>query len=237
MGIKNVPKYAEEHEMSTEDAARKLRYEFLYATACEIGANKIATAHHQDDQIETIMMRLIRGSGITGLVGIPEGRAFKDKIIIRPLLKVSRDEIDKYAKNAKLKNIEDETNEDEVYLRNSLRKKLVPLLKEYNPNLADTLGRMSAVLAEDDDYLLAAAKKVFEEGCLVCDERGVRIDAKSLKNYPLSMQRRVIRLGLEKLNGKLTPISLDFIANFLKNNLTTIQLDDAQNIHVSKDII
>ncbi len=234
LGVRDVKKYAEENKLSIEDAARTLRYRYFQQAAQESGATKIALAHNQDDQIETIVMRFLRGSAAKGLAGIAESRMAGTLEIIRPLLKVSRKDIKKYAVKNNLKNIEDETNKDTVYLRNKVRRELIPVLKKYNPNLEEALVRQADIFLEEEAYLQQKTAEAYRETLLEEAPDYIRLDNRSIKHYPPAIQRRIVRLAIEKLCGYLSTISLLYIDNFLVNELTTIKKDSKGKLLISK---
>ena len=145
----DVPAYAEESGKSLEEAARELRYEFLSRTAEKIGADHILTAHTRDDNAETMLFNLIRGSGTMGLRGIPRSRG----LILRPLLQVSRAEIEAYLEDNQVPHVEDSSNQSDAYTRNLIRHRIMPLLREINPRFPEAAARTAALAARDEDCL------------------------------------------------------------------------------------
>lgn len=136
----------------SEDSARKARYKFLEETAHKIGANRIALGHNADDQVETVLMRLLRGTGVKGLAGIPPVRKHGDLLIIRPLINVWREEILNYLKKRSISYRIDSSNLKTDFFRNRIRHRLIPYLKRYNPNIKGVLlnlGNNMAMLNED----------------------------------------------------------------------------------------
>ncbi len=129
--------YAENEKLSIQMAARELRYHWFESLLKDLKYDYVLTAHHADDQIETILINLTRGSGLKGLTGIPEINDY----IIRPLLPFSKEELESYAKNNKLNWREDSSNASEVYLRNKLRHRIVPILKEMSPDLVSSFNK------------------------------------------------------------------------------------------------
>lgn len=148
-GHGDVPGYAREKGMSLEEAARVLRYRFLEETAEEQGCDYIATAHNGDDQVETVLLNLTRGAGALGLSGIPPRRGK----IIRPLLGVSRKEIEDYLEENAVPHVEDSSNQSDDYSRNRIRHRVTPVLRELNPGLNEAVGRTARLLAQDEDCL------------------------------------------------------------------------------------
>lgn len=234
LGFADVKKYADEHKLSLEDAARECRYDYFLKTALKTNTNKIALAHNKNDQVETIIMRFLRGAAGKGLSGIPERRPLGQAEIVRPLLGVSRAAIDKYALENTLENIEDSSNSELVFLRNKIRHELIPFLKKYNDNLEETVLRMSDILKDEDTYLQNQALVAYAEVLLQAEPLAIKLDNRSLKNYDKALQRRIVRLGIEKLFGYLPTISMLYIENFLDNELSVIALDDDGNLLVKK---
>jgi tRNA(Ile)-lysidine synthase len=232
-GQADVPAYAAEHKMSLEDAARQLRYGFLEKAALENGCLQVAVAHHADDQVETIVMRFLRGSGARGLSGMPEQRKLGAVTMIRPLLGVSRAAIELYAKENKLEHVVDETNTDTDILRNKIRHELIPLLKTYNPNLQESLARMSDIFSAEDVYLDDLARQSLETVVTRRSERSVRIDRVAFNDCPLVIQRRMVRLMIEHCQTEV-PVGLAYIENFLKNNCTEVLINENGLLEVRK---
>lgn len=153
-----VKKAAKENKWSLEEAARILRYKSFNHIADEEGYEYIAVAHHRKDQGETLLMHLIRGSGLRGL----KGMGMRRDRIIRPLLTISREEIEEYANNRGLKYRTDRSNRNTLHTRNSIRLKLWPLLKKYNPKIEESLVRTAAIAREDYSYLEEVAGSRYE---------------------------------------------------------------------------
>lgn len=148
-GHGDAPGYAARQGLSLEEAARLLRYRFLEETAAEQNCAWIATAHNGDDQVETVLLNLTRGAGALGLRGIPPERGK----IIRPLLGLSRREIEDYLEKNAVPHVEDSSNESDDYSRNRIRHRVTPVLRELNPGLNEAVGRTARLLAQDEDCL------------------------------------------------------------------------------------
>ncbi len=151
----NVRDYAEKEGITLQEAGRILRYLCLEQEALRTDADRIATGHHADDQAETIIMRLIRGAGRRGLSGIPPVRGK----VIRPLIELSRDEIEEYISSKGLDYVVDSSNLKDEYFRNRIRREVIPILKRFNPNLLNTLSRTAHILREEDDFINAFVHK------------------------------------------------------------------------------
>lgn len=168
--------YANEKSISIEMAARDLRYNWFEQLRADLNAEAIAVAHHSDDVVETFLMNLVRGSGIRGLTGI---KAQRDKIV-RPLLCVSRAEIETFVEEQKITYVVDSTNLENVYTRNQFRNKILPLLEEINPSLRKTILTEISLLKEVEQlYDLKIAD--YKSELLLQDEDLIKIDINKLK--------------------------------------------------------
>jgi tRNA(Ile)-lysidine synthase len=181
---------------SLEEAARTLRYRALFDAADECGAIKIVLAHHKDDQAETVLLHLLRGSGMEGLCGM----APKNGRLIRPLLTVEKNALLVFCKENAIPFVRDETNEDRRFLRNRIRLSLLPALREYNPNITDALCRSAALLSAENDLLSDIALKSFRRLSQEQDG-GIAFDSAALNLEPLALKRRVLRIALARLGG------------------------------------
>ena len=172
----NTCDYAAEHHLSVEMAARELRYAWFEEMRCVHDAQAIAVAHHRDDNVETVLMNLIRGSGIRGMSGIRPKNGF----VIRPLLPVTRQEILQWLAERQLEYVTDSTNLSAAYTRNFIRLRVLPLLETINPSVRTAINRTAEHLAETESlfaYVMAdARKRVFEAEN--------RLSIKALMQYP-----------------------------------------------------
>lgn len=158
VGAGDVRDYANKHGMGIEEAARTMRYAFLEQTLAEVGGNVLATAHHADDLAETMLMNLVRGAGTKGMSGIPPKRGN----IVRPILLVTRKEIDEYVKLHDLPYVEDSTNALDDCTRNLLRHRVMPVLEQLNPMFAAHAADAAMLLRADDDCLQQQADAFLE---------------------------------------------------------------------------
>lgn len=185
VGSADVKAFAEQNAMGTEEAARLLRYEFLEKNADKLGCTAIATAHNSDDNAETVLFNLTRGSGAKGLCGIPPKRGR----LIRPLLATSRAEIEAYLAEYGIPHVEDATNATDDYTRNVIRHKVMPVLRDINPAFSAAVMRTTELLREDEDYLETKAaefiKNYFENGSLPIPK---------LRALPEPIAARVLRI-------------------------------------------
>ncbi len=202
---------------SVEEKARDARYAFLESLREGLSAQKIAMGHHLNDQAETVLMRLLRGSGPSGLAGIPP---FREKIIIRPLIDTKQEEIESYLKARDLAYIVDSSNLQTDYLRNRIRLELLPSLLEYQPRLIEHLGRLADILRDEDTYMEGRAEDwVLREADLgVTGE--VSIPISSFLGLPPPIRNRVTRQILRKVGKGLRRIDflhIESVAELGKN--------------------
>lgn len=146
---KAVKALAKKQDLSIEHAARKARYEAFAQAARQLGASKIALGHHLDDQAETILLNMLRGTRVEGLCGIPVRRSLNKKVeIVRPLLCITREEVEEYLRENGLSFVTDQTNFDDMYTRNWVRHELLPLLQAKQPKIRQHLCGMAAQLTD-----------------------------------------------------------------------------------------
>ena len=209
---RDVPTYRRQHKVSPEDAARRLRYAFLRATAAQLGANRIAIGHTADDQAETVLLHLLRGSGLRGLCGIPPVRG----VIVRPLIHVSRTDILDYLHTHRLLFRDDPSNAQRQYSRNRLRLDILPALRQhFNPRLSHTISRTTQLLAEDEAALQGMAHQHFLAACLAATSGAISLQITVLTSLPLALQRRVLRQSLTEVMGDLHGITATHIASIV----------------------
>lgn len=181
----NVAEYAEKNGLGTEEAARRLRYEFLEKTASELGCDRIATAHNADDNAETVIFNLCRGTGLAGLCGIPPVRGR----IVRPLLDMTRADIERYLDSNGIPHVEDSTNALDDYSRNIIRHRVTPTLRELNPRFAEAALRTSELMRQDADFIDGAARELIGGNF-----DGESVDAHFLGTLHPTLSGRVIRM-------------------------------------------
>ncbi len=194
----DVAKKANQEKKSTEEAGREVRYHFFSKLLMELKADLAATAHHQDDNAETVLLHLLRGTGIKGLRGIMPINGH----IIRPLLEVSRLEIEAYLKEHNLSYFIDKSNYDETYLRNKVRHSLMPLLKQdYNPRLVESLNQLAVIAREENEFFELEVQKVLPAVIKHQDTNYISINNLLLIKLPIALQKRVILKVLAILAG------------------------------------
>ncbi|MBA2876721.1 tRNA lysidine(34) synthetase TilS [Thermaerobacillus caldiproteolyticus] len=231
----NVPSFQRQWKISAQEAARECRYRFFKEVMEKHSATYLALAHHGDDQIETILMRLVRGSNGRGYAGIPAKRPFYFGQIIRPFLAVSRDDIEEYCREHALKPRYDASNEKDSYTRNRFRRYVVPFLKKENPHVHERFQHYSEMVAEDETFLeeltSEAMNKVMEK-----QHGAVILHIKPFQTLPKPLQRRGIQLILNYLyNGvpsSLSSIHINHVLALLHNNHPSGRLDFPNGLKV-----
>ncbi|MDI6791378.1 MAG: tRNA lysidine(34) synthetase TilS [bacterium] len=209
----DVAQVAKKDGLSIQQAARKVRYDFLTRVAEKIGAKRIALGHHLDDQVETILMRLIRGCGPEGLAGIPPRRKMADDLIlVRPLIEITSAEIKEYLKENKLPYRIDSSNLKRDYLRNKIRLDVLPMLLNLNPNFKQTLLRISSLWERDDKYLEEAAEEHL--GRLKKEKEG-SLDLSEFNPLPSAIKSRIIRRLLNTIINNHVEFSFQHVEDVL----------------------
>ena len=252
----NVQEIAKQQKKGEEEVGRNERYKFFDEICEKENANKIAIAHNMNDNAETMLLNLIRGTGLNGLEGIQPSQY--NNRFIRPLINCNRNEIEDFCKENNLEPRIDSTNKENIYKRNIIRNKLIPFLKELNPNIIETLSRTSVIIAENNEFIQKEAQKNFNKIAELksnkisnkinnkinniinnktsnnCDTKEiettncskkshlVEIDIKEFNKMPIAMQKAIIQLSIEKLNGNIKNISkknIDDIIKLAENNI------------------
>lgn len=224
----DVPALARKHKLAVEEAARRARYGFLGRVAEAVGSSCIAVGHNADDQVETVLMHWIRGSGLAGLRGMLAVTPLADYRLIevpgvqppalglrlaRPLLEVPRSDIEAYCVLHGLEPRFDRSNLDTTYFRNWLRHEVLPLLASHNPNVREVIRRAARVLA--DDYALLRLLLLETWSNIVCEETPERVvfDVGAWRALPTSLQRSTVREAVERLRRTLRDVSFLHVEN------------------------
>lgn len=197
-------KYADEVGLTLEEAARKLRYGVLKQYVQAFGAAGVVTAHQADDQAETVLWKLLRGAGADGLSGMRQQTVQDGLLVLRPILQLSRADIEAYCRARQLQYCEDSTNNDVTYTRNRIRKELLPYLEKcFNPAIKSTLMREAQLLAEEQQCLEVLAEQYLQDKSL-CEVsvEGYSINVAKLLELPAAMRKRILRKLYFKLGGK-----------------------------------
>ena len=215
---RDVKLYQKKHRLSLEEAAREVRYDFLAAVAKKAGALKVAVGHTSNDHIETLLMHLIRGTGTRGLRGLMPITTLNvsggSLTVVRPLLCLSREETVAYCQTYKLKPRLDASNLVLEPLRNKIRRRLLPELQEYNPQITQALLRLSRTSADDFDFIETEARKLIKDTIKV-GKNSVVIAKKSFLALPRALQRYLLRFSVESLLGSLKDIEAGHIEEII----------------------
>lgn len=198
---------------SIEELARKARQRFFSRVAQKHKCKKIALAHTKNDLAETVLMRLLRGSGLSGLRGILPKRSINDLVYVRPIINISRKNIERFLKESKIKFITDPTNKETIYFRNKIRLKLIPELKKnYNDNIQDLLINISETACTDYDYLESQADAWFKRNAKHSKtKKEVQIPLDNFNRLHTAIKRMVIRLSILTVTGSINKITLKHI--------------------------
>lgn len=221
---------AENEKLTVEEVGRKLRYEFFEELSKKHGFNKIATAHNKNDNAETVLMRIIRGTGIDGLAGIP---CVRGDGVIRPVLNISRYEIEEYCRENGLEFCTDATNADDDYTRNKIRNQLIPYLeREFNPGVSDALVRLAETAEEDAEFINGYAKRLYTRlGNPLPSKKPAALHINSLKMLEKSIAVRLVKLAANDAQRgiKLSKKHIDEIFGILDKG-TGASIDLPQNL-------
>jgi tRNA(Ile)-lysidine synthase len=194
--------------LSVEDFLRRERYAFFESASRRSGAGRIALGHHRGDQAETVLMNIIRGSGVSGLAGIPPVR--DGGRIIRPLIDCSSGEIVEYVKSEGLPFVTDSSNADERFLRNRIRRTLLPELeRRFNPAIVDSLCRLADVFRQEDDYIGREARRAL--GACTLDPPAASIAIRDLAALHPALRRRVVLEMARSLAGPHRAVGLEHV--------------------------
>jgi tRNA(Ile)-lysidine synthase len=216
---RDVKAYRDENNLSLEEAAREVRYDFLAGVAGKVSAVRVAVGHTADDHIETVLMHLLRGSGTRGLRGllpvVLRVAPANTVTIVRPLLEINRRETLAYCRAHRLRPRTDTSNFSPGPFRNRVRRFLLPELRKYNPAVDEALRRTAAIAADDLVFIDATADRWFSE--IVHAEKGiVLIDKKAFASQPVALQRSLLRRSIASLLGDLKDIEAGHVNEALK---------------------
>ena len=228
----DVKKLANNNKVGTEEAGRIARYEFFDEVLEKTGSNKIAIAHNKNDKAETIIMNIIRGSGISGLKGIE----IKRGKYIRPLIECERKEIEDYCKKEKLNPRIDKTNFENTYTRNKIRNIIIPYIKEeFNPNIIETLNRLSQLVTDEENYIEKQVKKEYNDLLISENKKEIVLDLKKFNNQEKVIKSRIILYTITRLFGTSKEISKVHIEDVIKlcsNNIGNKYLTPNKNVKI-----
>lgn len=199
----DIIKKSEELKIGTEECGRRERYAFFDEISEKVGANKIAIAHNRNDNAETVLMHLLRGSGISGLSGI---KPYREGKFIRPIIKCDRVDIEKYCEEKNLQPKFDKTNKDNTYTRNRIRNELIPYIqREFNPNIIETLDRLSELVLDEEEYMQNTTGKVLAEVLIEQENTRIVLNLKKFNQLEYAIKTRIImqitKILFETSNG------------------------------------
>lgn len=215
-----VQKIAETQKIGTEEAGRNVRYEFFEEVYSKVGANKIAIAHNKNDKIETIIMHLLRGSGLSGLKGM---QPIRDNKYIRPLIECERNEIEQYCEENKLEPRIDKTNFENEYTRNKIRNIVIPYIKnEFNPNIIEIIDRLSQVATDESDYIDNQAQNIYKKILVEKKEKEIILNWKEFNKQEKVIKNRIILYAVKQLLGStqgIEKVHIEAIIKLCDNNI------------------
>ncbi len=245
---KNIPcfvKYADvqmiakQQKKGTEEIGRIIRYEYFEEIAAKTNACKIATAHNANDNSETVLMNILRGSAIAGLKGIEMTRKSANNpriTYIRPILTLKREEIEQYCQKNNLNPKIDKTNLENIYTRNKIRNELIPYLqKEFNPNMIQNLNRLSDLAKEEEQYFSKIVKKEYETLKMGENEKEIILDLKAFNLLPKVIKTRLLLYTINKAIGTtqgIEKINIEDILKLCSNNIGNKYLTPNKNIKI-----
>lgn len=229
----DVVKIANDKKIGTEEAGRKARYEFFEEILKKTNSNKIAIAHNINDKIETIIMHLLRGSGLSGLKGI---EPIRDNKFIRPLIECERSEIEQYCEKYELNPRIDKTNFENEYTRNKIRNIVIPYIKqEFNPNIVQTLSRLSDVAIEEIKYISKQTQKIYQQILIEKEDRQIILNLKKFNEQEKIIKSQLILLTTKQLMGStqgIEKIHIEDIIKLCSNNVGNKYLTPNKNIKI-----
>lgn len=229
----DVQKIANDKKIGTEEAGRKVRYDFFEEVLQKTGSNKIAIAHNKNDKIETIIMHLLRGSGLSGLKGI---EPIRDNKYIRPLIECERQEIEQYCENRKLQPRIDKTNFENEYTRNKIRNIVIPYIKkEFNPNIIQTLSRLSEVATDESNYIDLQTQKIYNKLLIEKKDKQIILKLNEFNQQENVIQKRLVLKTIKELNGstdRIEKVHIEDIIKLCNNNIGNKYLTPNKNLKI-----
>ena len=229
----DIPKISKDKKIGTEEAGRYARYEFFDEVAKKVGANKIAIAHNKNDSAETLIMNILRGTGVSGLKGI---EPIKNNKYIRPLINCKREEIENYCEKNSLNPRIDKTNFENVYTRNKVRNIVIPYIKkEFNSNIVETITRLSELVKEDDDFIQNIVKEKYNDLCLGEEEKEIILNLKKFNLEEKVIKSKILLYTITRLMGNtqgVYKIHIEDIIKLCENNVGNKFLTPNKNIKI-----
>ena len=229
----DVPTIAQNEKIGTEEAVKKVRYEYFEEILQKTNSNKIGIAHNKNDKVETIIMHLLRGSGVSGLRGIEPIRENK---FIKPLIECDRQEIEKYCKENNLQPRIDKTNFENEYTRNKIRNIVIPYIKEqFNPNIIETITRLSEVISNEDNFIEKIAQETYNKLLVIEENNRIELNLKEFNLLDEVLKNRIILIATKKIFGSTQGIEKVNITDIIKlcnNNIGNKFLMPNKNLKV-----
>ena len=218
--IRNIPCFIRkvklkeiESDMTTEELGRKIRYDFFEEIIKQENCTKIATAHNANDNAETVLMNMIRGTGLLGLKGIDITR----NKIVRPLLEITRNEIEEYCQKVNLNPCHDESNDETIYTRNKIRLELIPYIeKNINSNIVNNINRMAEIISGEEEYIKRQVDIAYEDTLIAVEEGRTVCNLKKFNQYDDVIKKRLIIRYITKTLGNAKDIERVHIEDILK---------------------
>ena len=228
----DVIKLANNNKVGTEEMGRIVRYQFFDEILEKTNSNKIAIAHNKNDKAETIIMNILRGSGITGLKGID----VKNGKYIRPLIECERVEIENYCEKEKLNPRIDKTNFENTYTRNKIRNIVIPYIKkEFNPNIIETLNRLSEVVVDEENYIEKQISRIYQELLYLENEKEIILNLREFNIQEKVIKSRINIYTITRLFGTskgIGKVHIEDIIELCKNNIGNKYLTPNKNIKI-----
>ena len=228
-----MPTIAKTEKIGTEEAGRKVRYEYFEEILKETKSNKIAIAHNKNDKVETIIMHLLRGSGVSGLRGI---EPIREEKFIKPLIECDRQEIENYCKENNLQPRIDKTNFENEYTRNKIRNIVIPYIKkEFNPNIIETITRLADVVSSEDDFIENVSNENYKKLLVIEEKNRIELKLKEFNLLDEVLKNRIILIATRKLFGStqgIEKVNIDDIIKLCNNNIGNKFLMPNKNLKV-----
>lgn len=228
-----VLKIASDTKKGVEETGRKVRYDFFEQVLNETSSNKIAIAHNSNDNAETVIMNLLRGSAISGLKGIEPKREEK---YIRPLIDCERSQIEKYCEENNLNPRIDESNFENEYTRNKIRNICIPYIKkEFNPNIINTIKRLSETVSEEENYMQEQTIKAYNDLIISESKEEIELNLKEFIKQEKVIKRRLVLYTITKLQGNclgIQKVNIEDIVDMCDKNIGNKYIMPNKNIKV-----
>lgn len=231
--IKRVNLKEIQNGMTLEEAGRKVRYDFFYEIMKKENCTKIATAHNSNDNAETVIMNIIRGSGVSGLRGIEPIRGN----IIRPLIEVTRKEIENYCIENSLNPRHDESNDELLYTRNKVRLKIIPYIEEnINSNVVNNINRLSEIVSEEERFINSEVDKCYNDIFIAEEKNKIIFNLKKFNSLDVVLRKRLIKKSIINLLGNakdIEKVHINDIVKLCENNVGGKFLMPNKNIKIT----